>query len=35
MLEVGKAKSATQKCPNDINTEWAIPEKFLSFLLYP
>ena len=22
------------KCPNDINTEWAIPEKFSSFLLY-
>ena len=23
------------KCPIDINTEWAIPEKLLGFLLYP
>ena len=22
------------KCPNDVNTEWPIPEKNLSFLLY-
>ena len=35
VFEVGKAKSATQSVPNDINTEWAIPERFLSFLLYP
>ena len=27
MSEVDKAKSATQ-CPIDINTEWAIPQKF-------
>ena len=34
-LEVCKAKGATRKCPNDIKTEWNIPEKFLDFLLYP
>ena len=23
------------KCPNDINTEWAIAEKKIGFLVYP
>ena len=30
VFTVGKAKSVTQ-CPNDINTEWAIPENFFTF----
>ena len=36
-LDHGKVKvqSATQSVPNDINTEWTIPETFLGFLLYP
>ena len=35
VFEVGKAKSATHKCPNDINTEWDIPENSSSFYFTP
>ena len=34
VFEVGKVRFKS-KCPNDINTEWAIPEIILHFLLYP
>ena len=34
VFEVGQAKSWTHKCPNDINTEWAIPENFSSFSMF-
>ena len=34
VFEVGKAKSATQ-CPNNTNTEWAIPEKVFRFFTLP
>ena len=27
-------QNCNSKCPNDVNTEWPIPEKNLSFLLY-
>ena len=30
-----QSQKCNSKCPNDINTEWAIPEEFSSFLLYP
>ena len=29
-----QSQKCNSKCPNDNNTEWAIPEKFSSFLLY-
>ena len=32
---VWQGQKCNSKCPNDINTEWAIPEKFFSFLVYP
>ena len=32
---VWQGQKCNSKCPNDINTEWAIPENFFSFLLYP
>ena len=36
MFEVGQPKSASQSAtPNDINTEWVVPEKFSRCLLYP
>ena len=34
VFAVGKAKSVTQ-CPNGINTEWAIPEKFFTLFTLP
>ena len=32
-----QSQKCNSKCPNDINTEWAIPENFsnIRFLLYP
>ena len=37
VLRVGgwQSQKCNSKHPNDINTEWAIPEIFLGFLLYP
>ena len=32
-LRLAKSKKQLKVCPNDINTEWAIPEKFSVFLL--
>ena len=34
-LRWANPKVQLKVCPNDINTEWAIPEIFSSFLLYP